>query len=51
MPESASVAYAEAMSIVRVWYWPNTIPLFGGPPLPSSDRVCWTPGKLVAMPA
>ena len=39
------------MSIARVWYWPNTIPLLGGPPLPSSDSVCATPGKLLAMPA
>ena len=39
------------MSITRVWYWPNTTPLFGGPPLPSSDSVWSTPGKLSAMPA
>ncbi len=50
-PEAASVAYADAMSITRDWYWPNTIPLFGGPPCPSSDSVCSTPGKLSAIPA
>ncbi|SKV65569.1 Uncharacterised protein [Mycobacteroides abscessus subsp. abscessus] len=39
------------MSSTRVWYWPSTTPLFGGPPCPSSDKVCETPGKFSAMPA
>ena len=38
-PGFVHTPYAEAMSRTRLWYWPNTTPLLGGPPWPSSDSV------------